>query len=285
MTEPAQPARESAHGYDAIYRDFDSALMRRMRQEAYGEDIGQHSWVEAEHLRVDAQRLALTSSSRLLDLGCGPCGPLTFVLRMIGCSGTGIEVSDAALVSGRKRAAALGVAELLTTLQGDLNRPLPFTSRSFDAVTSLDVVLHVRDRSLLFREVARVLQPGGRFLFTDAGVVTGAITAEEVHDRSLHGYTQLVPGGYNETLLASVGLRLIETEDRTESVQRSAHGRLAALRAHRTELERSSNPQTLQRQERYLETVCELARRRALSRIMYLAEVPMTSNIRASASP
>jgi SAM-dependent methyltransferase len=54
---------------------------------------------------------------------------------------------------------------------------------------SLDVVLHLRDRAAVFAEVARTLEPGGRFLFTDAGIVTGAVSDDEVARRSLHGTT------------------------------------------------------------------------------------------------
>ena len=46
-------------GYESFYRDFDSPLMREIRREAYGEDIGQHSWVGAAELRCDAMRLGL----------------------------------------------------------------------------------------------------------------------------------------------------------------------------------------------------------------------------------
>jgi hypothetical protein len=83
--------------YQSLYESFDSPLMSQLRLEAYGEDIGQHSWVTAEDLRSDAPRLKLTPAARLLDLGCGPCGPLTFLMRMTGCSGVGLDLSRAAL--------------------------------------------------------------------------------------------------------------------------------------------------------------------------------------------
>jgi len=140
-------------------------------------------------------------------------------------------------------------------------------------VLGVDVVLHLRDRQALFREVTRVLRPGGRFLFTDAGILTGAVSNDEIHRRSMHGYTQFVPVGWNERLLAAVGLGVLETEDRTASVFRTATGRLAAFRNHRVELERLSGVAFFQRQEEYLTTVAELAQRGAVSRIMYLTEV------------
>lgn len=261
-----------ADGYEVLYREFDSPLMRELRREAYGEDIGQHSWVRADELRRDIPALRLTRSSRLLDLGCGPCGPLTFILTLVGCSGVGLERSPAALAVGRARARSLGVEQLCSAQGADLNEPLALATRAFDAAMSLDVVLHLRDRSRFFLEVARVLRAGGRFLFTDAGVATGEMSNEEVRRRSVHGHIEFVPPGRNEALLEAAGLRLLETADRTASVVKNAAGRLAAMRAHRRELEQLVGAADYAAQEHYLETVIELAQRGALCRVMYLSE-------------
>jgi len=262
-----------ADGYESFYEEFNSPLMRQIRSQAYGEDIGQHSWVGTEEMRRDIERLKLSPSSRLIDLGCGPCGPLTFVLASVGCSGTGVELSRAALLVGRERAASVGVDALLSVREADLNEPLPFESGSFDAAMSLDVVLHLRDRSKLFAEVARLLRRGGRFLFTDAGVLTGSVSNEEARKRSIHGYTQFVAPGWNERLLESAGFLLIESENRTMSILKNASGRLAAMQAHRGELEKVLSSADFESQQEYLETVVESSRRGAVSRVMYLAEI------------
>ena len=267
------PGESRPNSYESFYRTFDSPLMRQIRREAYGEDIGQHSWVGADELRADIHRLALSRSSRLVDLGSGPCGPLTFVLAAVGCEGTGVELSSSALRVGRTRAGSLGIDALLSVQEADLNETLPFEAGGFDAAMSLDVVLHLRDRLKFFREVARVLRVGGRFLFTDAGVVTGSVSNEDVRKRSAHGYTQFVVAGWNDGLLERAGFRLLETEDRTPSVVKNASGRLAAMQAHRMELEDISGAADFKNQIAYLETVVELSRRGALSRVMYLAEV------------
>lgn len=258
--------------YDSVYREFESPLTQQLRREAYGDDIGQHSWVAADEVRRDIAHLALTPSSRLVDLGCGPCGPLTYILSTVGCTGTGIELSSVALDVGVARATSVGVADRLVVQSGDLNEPLPFESGSFDAAMSLDVVLHLRDRSALLGEVARILRPGGRFLFTDAGVLTGAISSDEVKRRSPHGFTQFAAPGWNEELLKEAGFTLLMTEDRTASVLRNAGGRLAALQAHRAALEQASSAADVASQAEYLETVIDLSRRGAISRLMFLAE-------------
>ena len=267
------PQDERNKGYDQPYADYDSPLKRQLRHEAYGEDIGQHSWVTVAELRSDIERLGLSSSSVLLDLGCGPGGPLAFVLKAIGCSGTGLDVSGSAIDAARCRAVSLGVDKQLTVGQADMNAPLPLPNKAFGAVVSLDVILHARDRLSVFREVARVLMPGGRFLFTDAGVLTGSISNDEAAARSVHGFTQFCPPGYNERMLAAAGLALICTEDRTASLLGNATGRIAAMDAHRAELEQLEGVEYFARQRSYLETVVALSRRGVLARVMYFCEV------------
>lgn len=265
-------AIEPPIAYDSLFRAFDSPLMQQIRSEAYGEDIGQHSWVTADDLRDDIGRLRLAPASRLLDLGCGPCGPLTFAIANTGCMGTGLELSVEAIAAGEARAQRQGVTGRFAAHAADLDAPLPLAAHVFDAAMSLDVVLHLRDRGSFFREVARVLSPRGRFLMTDAGVLTGEVSDDEKRHRSIHGPIQFVGPDRNEALLKEAGFRVIETQDRTDSILRNAGGRLAAIRAHRAELEAALGADHFRNQEIYLETVLELARRHALSRFMYLAE-------------
>jgi SAM-dependent methyltransferase len=266
------PPKSGAPGYDDAYREFDSPLMRQLRSEGYGRDIGQHSWVTVEELEADISRLKLSPSLRLLDLGCGPGGPLTFLAGLVRCCGVGADVSSEGISAARARALSLGLDNLLTWQQADLNEAIPFANGSFDAVMSLDVVLHLRDRGALFREARRLLTLGGRFLFTDAGVITGPVSDQEVTFRAAHGFTQFVPPGFNERTLEEAGLRLIECADRTAALLKIASGRIAARLAHRSELEQLEGPAEFERQLRYLETALGLSERRALSRMMYLVE-------------
>jgi len=266
-----------ADEYESFYREFDSALMRQIRAEAYGEDIGQHSWVDADELRGDSRHLCLGPTSRLLDLGSGPCGPLTFLIAQTGCVGVGLELSASAIEVGRLRASTLNVGPRFAVHVADLNDPLPPNLGRFHAVLAIDIVLHLQDREALFRQVASALAPGGRFLLTDAGIITGAISDEEIRKRSIHGYTQFVPTGWNEARLEAAGFHVLERENRTPGVVRIARGRARALQHHRHELHRISGIASFERQIEYVRTVEALAARGALSRFMYLAEVRQQS--------
>jgi len=256
--------------YRSLYDNFDSPLMRQLRLEAYGEDVGQHSWVTAEDLRRDAARLKITGTSQLLDLGCGPCGPLTFLMQTTGCSGVGIDISAAALSIGRRRAQSLGIADRLTVCATDLNSALPLAAGTVDAAISLDVVLHLRDRLRTFTEIGRVLRRGGRFLFTDAAIVTGAISSEEVAIRSMHGLTQFCVPGFNERALEQAGLTLLETEDRTHGILSTARGRLEARSRHQAQVRQLEGAAGFARYQDYLQLIVCLAQKGALSRTMYL---------------
>jgi len=252
--------------YDRLYSDFDSDLMREIRGEAYGRDIGQHSWVSAEELELSMRRLELRRDSLLLDIGCGPGGPLAFVAEQIGCKGVGLDSSAEAVEAAGRRVPA-GVSILLH----DANQRLPFGDHHFDAVMSIDAVLHVRDRTALFREVARVLAPSGRFWFTDAAVLSGPVSNQEIATRAPLGLTHFVPAGYNEAQLRLAGFANVEVEDRTGSVVGNASGRLAARMRHRSELEAVEGEHEFESQNRYLEMVVALANRGALERFSYLA--------------
>jgi SAM-dependent methyltransferase len=266
------PSESDDDGYDAIYKEFESPAMRKVRREAYGRDIGQHSWVTVEELEEDIPRLRLTRASRLLDIGCGPCGPLVFAARRVGCQGNGVDISRKAIAAGRARVTACRLEKVVTVGIADLNERLPFDSNVFDGVMSLDVVVHLHDRAQAFREVERVLLPGGRFLFTDAGVITGPVSNEEIRQRAFHGHTQFGPLGFNERMLELAGLHLVECIDRTANLLKNATGRLHARLKHRADLERVEGSAGFARQQQYLETVVGLSRRGAMSRMMYLAE-------------
>ena len=133
-------------------------------------------------------------------------------------------------------------------------------------------MLHLRDRLRVFRQIALALVPGGRFLFTDAAVVSGCVSSEDVATRSTHGFAQFCAPGFNENVLEHAGFKLLETEDRTQALLRNARGRLEARLRHRAEFERLEGEAGFVDYQAYLQSIIAMSERAALSRIMYLAE-------------
>ena len=99
----------------------------------------------------------------------------------------------------------------------------------FDAVTCIDAVLHLRDRISALKDWFRLLRPGGRLLFTDAAVLTGAVSKQELDIRASQGEFVFVPPQFNEKAIADTGFRLQRLENTTHVVAETA-ARLHAAR-------------------------------------------------------
>jgi len=103
-------------------------------------------------------RLLGDGPGELLDVGCGT-GAHTAVLSEHGWSAIGVDISEDQLRLARERG--------LEVVQGDATN-LPFEDASFDAVVSMWTHTDVEDFPALVREVARVLRPGGLFVYLGA---------------------------------------------------------------------------------------------------------------------
>ena len=93
---------------------------------------------------------------RILDVGCGTGTMLTY-LGTLG-KAEGVDIDAEAVGYCRERG--------LENVRIGEAAELPFEDGSFDLVTALDVVEHLDDDAAAFREMRRVLRPGGLLLVT-----------------------------------------------------------------------------------------------------------------------
>jgi 2-polyprenyl-6-hydroxyphenyl methylase/3-demethylubiquinone-9 3-methyltransferase len=98
---------------------------------------------------------------QLLDVGCGG-GLLAEEFARLGCAVTGVDPSQESLTAARAHAAAAGLGIRYERASGEA---LPFAAESFDVVYCCDVMEHVNDVGQVIVETARVLRPGGVFLY------------------------------------------------------------------------------------------------------------------------
>ena len=105
--------------------------------------------------------LGNTGELDILDYGCGWGGETLWVARRTR-SVAGVDVDAAAIAQARRALETSGVRNCRFELSPDGR--LPFPDASFDAVLSTDTFEHVMDLDLAFREIARVLKPGGSLL-------------------------------------------------------------------------------------------------------------------------
>ena len=260
--------------YNRTFEDFNHPLMQRFRELAYGEDIGQHSWTSADELRAICA--SIQRNTDRVDCGCGAGGPLTFIVQSTGCRGAGCDISDSALEAARGRAQEMGISELVSFFRADCDSPLSLPSNGFDTAISIDVILHLRTRCEFLKQVKGVLKPGGKFIFTDAGILTGTMTDAERERRTFFGYTDFVDQGFNERSIATAGLVIEGLVDSTNVLIANASGRLRARQVLWKELSSFEGPEMFRKQISYLETVVDLAQRGVLSRFTYTCSAQET---------
>ena len=115
--------------------------------------------MRAGEVRTLAHRAGVGPGVSVLDLCCGVAGPGRMITAESGCRYLGVDHSASALAIAR---------ELASNLPCRFERahipPLP--DGRFEVVLLLETMLAFADKAALADEVARVLEPGGRFAFT-----------------------------------------------------------------------------------------------------------------------
>jgi SAM-dependent methyltransferase len=267
-------AQERFDFYSGHYRRFNSKLAAEVRREVYGEDLGQTGWRTAAEQAEIAHHLRLGPDSRVLDIACGAGGPSLALVERTGCQVTGVDIEPAGVAHANAEARARGLADRCKFAVVDCSGQLAFADGAFDAVLCVDAISHLPDRFGTLSEWARLLVRGGRLLFTDSSVLTGAIAKSELDIRGGIGFFDLVPPGLDEEAIEAAGLILLKHEDRTAATAEIAV-RLHAGRARRAAaLACEEGADWFKQRQRLLGTTADLAESRRLSRFLYLAEKP-----------
>lgn len=113
-----------------------------------------------------ARAAGLDASKRVLDVGSGVGGTSRCLAREFGCRVTGIDLTEEYCRAAALLTAKVGLAHLVDYRQGDA-ATLPFEDASFDVVWTEHVAMNIPDKSRLYREMHRVLKPGGTLAIYD----------------------------------------------------------------------------------------------------------------------
>jgi sarcosine/dimethylglycine N-methyltransferase len=141
-----------------------------------GEDIhiglyqsDEESIIAASHRTVRHMAELLTGvgpDTRILDIGAGYGGAARYLAETYGCSVTALNLSEKENERDREINSERGLTDRITVVDGSFEA-IPAADASFDVVWSQDAILHSGNREKVLQEVARVLKPGGQFVFTD----------------------------------------------------------------------------------------------------------------------
>jgi len=124
------------------------------------------------HLRgraatVDLARAAnLRAAHEVLDVGSGVGGPSRRIARDFGCRVTGVDLSEDYARAAALLAARCGLADRCRYVTANA-LALPFATAAFDVVWSQHAAMNIADKPRLYREMHRVLKPGGTLALYD----------------------------------------------------------------------------------------------------------------------
>ena len=109
--------------------------------------------------------IALRPGTHLLDVGCGIGGPARFFAER-GYQVTGIDLSEEFVRVAESLTRRLKLEGKAQYRQGSALE-MPFSSGRFDGAYMIHVGMNIQDKAGVFREVARLVKPGGQFAIFD----------------------------------------------------------------------------------------------------------------------
>jgi ubiquinone/menaquinone biosynthesis C-methylase UbiE len=113
-----------------------------------------------------ALQAGLQPGMQVLDIGCGLGGAARLLAGEFGCQVTGIDITPEYIRTAQELS-QLTHMQQLTHFEVASALALPFDNSQFDIVWTQHVQMNIADKSRLYAEVARVLQPNGRFVYYD----------------------------------------------------------------------------------------------------------------------
>jgi ubiquinone/menaquinone biosynthesis C-methylase UbiE len=106
------------------------------------------------------------ASDHILDIGSGIGGPARYFANRFGCRVTGVDLMPEFCDVARRLTQLIHLEDRITFEVGDA-LAMPFPDGSFDGAYSMNVSMNIADKSAFFREIHRVLEPGGWLVLSE----------------------------------------------------------------------------------------------------------------------
>ena len=113
-----------------------------------------------------ARAAGLDAAKHVLDVGSGVGGTSRCLAKEFGCRVTGIDLTEEYCRAATMLTDKIGLAHLVDFRQGDATA-LPFDDQTFDVVWTEHVAMNIPDKTRLYKEMHRVLKPGGTLAIYD----------------------------------------------------------------------------------------------------------------------
>jgi SAM-dependent methyltransferase len=175
-----------------------------------------HTAGRAATVRI-ADVLAPGPGDTVLDAGSGLGGPARYLARTFGCRVIGIDLTPDFVEIAELLNQRLGVTDHVEFRVGDIT-DLDLPDGSVDHAWTQHVAMNIADRDRLYREIRRVLRPGGRFAVFDVIDGGGGELLLPVPWATEPSHSHLVTRDEQRALLERSGYRIDVWEDPTEEM-------------------------------------------------------------------
>ncbi|AHY48004.1 Methyltransferase domain [Rubrobacter radiotolerans] len=178
---------------------------------------------------LDLARLAgLTSKMRVLDLGGGLGGPARVLASEVGCSVEVLDLTREFCRVGERLTAATGLSDLVSFRHGNA-LDLPYGDSSFDVVWTQHSAMNISDKERLYREVRRVLLPGGHLAMHEVFAAPDTEVRFPVPWAREPGISHLLPQTSVRAILAASGLQELAWLDESSAAEKWFRKRAASM--------------------------------------------------------
>ena len=161
-----------------------------------------------------AELAGIAADRAVLDVGSGLGGPARFLAETYGCRVTGIDLSEAFVAAARYLTERTGQGATVS-FQAASALDMPFAEAGFDAALLQHVAMNIEDRAALYREIRRVLKPGGRFATFDV-VLAGGAPLYPVPWARTPETSFLLTEAATRAAIEAAGFRMLAWQDDTE---------------------------------------------------------------------
>mmetsp|Transcript_30095 Transcript_30095/g.75852 ORF Transcript_30095/g.75852 Transcript_30095/m.75852 type:complete len:342 (+) Transcript_30095:83-1108(+) len=128
-----------------------------------------HRWTGESHMESIkrhehylALKMKLETGMKVLDVGCGVGGPLREIAKFSGAHVVGLNNNAYQITRGEVLNAKAGLASTCSFVKADFMN-IPKEADTFDAVYQIEATCHAPDATACYKEILRVLKPGGVF--------------------------------------------------------------------------------------------------------------------------
>jgi len=130
-------------------------------KERWSSGVGQY--IDQAQKEIVKSMLPDVSGKKILEIGAGT-GRFSFLLAEMGAEVTTLDISQEMLDIIKRKTESANLSEKISMIRADASQKIPFSDNSFDFCIAINTLSHIKDVPGLFREVFRILKPGGIFL-------------------------------------------------------------------------------------------------------------------------